>query len=69
MKLRILDDSIRLRLDRDEVEHLGAGGAVEGATRFPGDSLSIPVEKDLECLAPRDGESRTNRFRNSKARE
>jgi hypothetical protein len=52
-----------------EVEHLGAVGAVEGATRFLGGSLSILVEKDLECLAPRDGESRTNRVRNSKARE
>ena len=69
MKLRILDDSIRLRLDRDEVEHLGAGGAVEGATRFLGGSPSILVENDFECLAPRDGESRTNRVRNSKARE
>ncbi len=35
MKLRILDDSIRLRLDRDEVERLGNGGEVEAVTRFP----------------------------------
>lgn len=35
MKLRILNDSIRLRLDRQEVERLGAGGTVRCATRFP----------------------------------
>ena len=35
MKLRVLDDQIRLRLDRDEVERLGVGNAVEGVTRFP----------------------------------
>ncbi len=120
MKLRILDDSIRLRLDRDEVERLGNGGEVESATRFPsgarllyrlnagaealatyvngtitvtlpqratlrwaetesevsvraslpidGGKLSILVEKDFECLAPRDGESQANRFRNPSAR-
>jgi hypothetical protein len=119
MKLRILDDSIRLRLDRDEVERLGTGGAVESATRFPsgasllyrlnagaealatyvngtitvtlpqratqhwaatesevsiraslpldGGKLAILVEKDFECLAPRDGESQANRFRNPNA--
>lgn len=120
MKLRILDDSIRLRLDRDEVERLGRGGHVEAVTRFPGGAalryrlttgpheaasyrggeisvtlpapaanhwartesevsirarlpvdggaLSILVEKDFECLAPRDGESQTNRFHNPNAR-
>ena len=121
MKLRILDDSIRLRLDRAEVERLGRGGHVEAVTRFPGGTalryrlttgphedasygggeisvtlpapaanhwactesevsirarlpvdggaLSILVEKDFECLAPRDGESQTNRFRNPNVRK
>lgn len=36
MKIRILDDSIRLRLTRGEVERVGKGDVVEGATRFPG---------------------------------
>lgn len=120
MKIRILDDSIRLRLDRDEVDRIGAGGAVEGRTRFPGGAafvyrlgvgtgeltaafaegelgialprdvarhwateetevsirgelpledgtLGILVEKDFECLDPREGESQANRFRNPKA--
>jgi len=41
MKLRILDDSIRLRLERDEVDRLGAGGTVHALTRFPdGSTLS-----------------------------
>ena len=36
MKLRILDDTIRLRLERTEVEALGAGTAVACSTHFPG---------------------------------
>lgn len=36
MKIRILDDSIRLRLTRGEVARVGQGEVVEGATRFPG---------------------------------
>lgn len=36
MKIRILDDSIRLRLTRGEVERVGKGEVVEGATHFPG---------------------------------
>jgi len=35
MKLRVLDDNVRLRLDRDEVNRIGAGGTVTGLTRFP----------------------------------
>jgi len=35
MKLRILDDTIRLRLERTEVDALGAGTAVTCNTRFP----------------------------------
>lgn len=36
MKLRILDDSIRLRLDRSEVAQIARGEAVARQTRFPG---------------------------------
>lgn len=119
MKLRILDDSIRLRLDRSEVDTLAGGQAVIGATHFPGGhvftyclrgggvadaaladgtltvtlpqndisswhsdessvsmhaalahaegTLNVLVEKDFECLEPRQGESQANRFRNPKA--
>ena len=36
MKLRILDSTIRLRLDRAEVDHLGAGRSLMSTTTFPG---------------------------------
>lgn len=36
MKLRILDNSIRLRLTRSEVDTLSAEGIVAGGTAFPG---------------------------------
>lgn len=114
MKLRILDSAIRLRLDRGEVERIGRGEAVSGATEFAagnrftyrlmsadaGDATArfedgvltvrlpasrieawsdsdgevsiravdgpttLLVEKDFECLDPRDGEDQSNRFRN-----
>ena len=117
MKIRILDDSVRLRLDRDEVDAVGRGEPVESATRFPHGSafryrleagaartsatfddgcitlrvtsdeartwaetettvaitaeetlgsgtLTLLIEKDFECLEPRDGENQSNRFRN-----
>lgn len=35
MKIRICDDSIRLRLERDEVEQVGSGATVTCATHFP----------------------------------
>lgn len=35
MKLRILDDSIRLRLSRGDVDRARENGAVEGRTSFP----------------------------------
>ena len=35
MKLRLLDDSIRLRLSQSEVVAVDASGSVEGQTRFP----------------------------------
>jgi hypothetical protein len=39
MKLRLLDDSIRLRLSRDEVIAADERGVVEGQTRFPDGSV------------------------------
>jgi hypothetical protein len=39
MKLRLLDDSIRLRLSRDEVVAADERGVVEGQTRFPDGSV------------------------------
>lgn len=36
MKLRILDSTLRLRLDRAEVEALGRGEAQQATTHFPG---------------------------------
>lgn len=119
MKLRILDDSIRLRLDREEVESLARGKKIACTTRFPAgpsfcyeltthaggaaaefgnqgitvtlstdivnswasdetavsirESMALPqgelrilVEKDFECLDPREGESQSNRFPNPK---
>ena len=39
MKLRILDDSLRLRLGRSEVTRLAHGEPVEGRTHFPGSVL------------------------------
>jgi len=122
MKLRILDDSIRLRLDRSEVARAGRGELIEGRTHFPGGQhlsyvlevsergpdaafhescirlffplervkvwseenaaislraevqeagkspLALLVEKDFECLNPREGEDNSNRFPNPKKR-
>jgi hypothetical protein len=45
MKLRLLDDSIRLRLSRDEVTVADEQGIVEGQTRFPdGSVLTFALE-------------------------
>lgn len=122
MKIRIYDNSVRLRLDRSEVDQAGSGKPVERTTSFADGSLfayrlaasgdevaarfvdgcvevSVPlaqlsawasddtavsitgegtlangrltllVEKDFECLDPRDGEDQSNRFRNPKAQK
>ena len=39
MKLRLLDDSIRLRLSRTDVDTANDEGIVEGQTRFPGGAV------------------------------
>jgi hypothetical protein len=36
VKLRLLEDSIRLRLSQSDVAEVDRGGVVEGRTRFPG---------------------------------
>lgn len=121
MKIRIHNDSIRLRLDRSEVDAIGDGREVNCRTRFAsgvefqyqlsvadcdavradfsdgcievrlprskavhwatdetevsirgendiGDgAIALLIEKDFECLDPRDGEDQSNRFVNPKA--
>ncbi len=117
MKLRVRDNSIRLRLTRSEVELVRTDGLVRGRVAFDGrnsfdyilesspatvkpeahisnnvltvripeaeitswanseevsisasqildggDQLSILVEKDFACLAPRDGEDETDMY-------
>ena len=116
MKLRIRDNSVRLRLTRGEVDQLRDDGLVKARTVFPGgrdfqyvvesspasvkpgaflseavitvrlpettvlawanseqvsitgeqmldaETLSILVEKDFACLAPRDGEDESDMF-------
>ena len=122
MKLRIRDNSIRLRLTRGEVDSLHADGLVKARTEFPaghefgyelesspasvqpdasfsdhvitvrvpeamalawasteqvsmegeqilddGEKLTILVEKDFTCLAPREGEDESEMFPNPQA--
>lgn len=117
MKLRVLDNSIRLRLTRGEVETVSTEGLVKGRVRFAGSNtfdyvlesspatvkpeahlsnnvltvrvpvmdirnwadsdrvsidskqilddgerLRILVEKDFQCLAPREGEDESDMF-------
>jgi hypothetical protein len=117
MKIRIYNDTLRLRVDRTETEQIGRGETVTGVTHFAsgqaftyqlsarnveqvgarfvdgtievalplaaadhwsGDEtevsikaqdgdLSLLIEKDFECLDPREGEDQSNRFKNPKA--
>ena len=117
MKLRIRDNSVRLRLSKSEVDQFASGGRVEAQTRFgesialsyalqassdidtvtarleenritvlvpettgmswtagnqvgfsgempvgDGDTLSILVEKDFQCLTERPGEDETDMY-------
>ena len=48
MKLRLLDDSIRLRLSRNEVVAADEQGIVEGQTRFPDGSVFTFALEALE---------------------
>ncbi len=52
MKLRILDDAIRLRLDRDEVDAIGRGEAVIAQTGFPGgEQFTYQLQNGAETTA------------------
>ena len=117
MKLRILDNSIRLRLTQSEVDAAATDGLVKGRVRFPGgktfdyilenspatvapeahlsnnvltvrvpapdirdwaatdrvaidalqvlgdgEHLRILIEKDFQCLTPREGEDESDMF-------
>lgn len=117
MKIRIYNDTLRLRLDRSETQRIDRGETVHCTTRFTAGpdfsyqlavrdvdavsaifndgtiqvllpqttarqwasdetevsiraedgSLQLLIEKDFECLDPREGEDQSNRFKNPKA--
>ena len=53
MKLRIRDNSIRLRLMRDEVSRLQSAGQVSAHTAFPGgQSFAYVVESSTSSASP-----------------
>ena len=72
MKIRIYDDSVRLRLDRSEVSLIGAGETVTASTHFPDQqtfnySLSVADQsavsarfdtQRIEVTLPRDAAAR-----------
>lgn len=41
--------------------------SIHGENEFSGGVLALLIEKDFECLDPRDGEDQSNRFVNPKA--
>ena len=52
MKLRFRNNSLRLRVNRPEVENLAAGGSLEERVDFPGsDRLSYVLEVSQESVA------------------
>ena len=56
MKLRIQDNSLRLRLNQTEVARLDEQGSVESAIQFSADCVlhySVSVSRDLESPAVR----------------
>ena len=53
VKLRVLDNSIRLRLTRPEVDQLGTAGIVSARVAFADDSrLEYTVESSPACVEP-----------------
>ena len=53
MKLRIHDNSIRLRLNRSEVARLRETGRVQDAVKFgSGAAFSYSLESSAACLSP-----------------
>lgn len=53
MKLRFRDNSLRLRLNRPEVENLAAGGSLEERVEFPGDARLAYVLESSPESAPK----------------
>lgn len=51
MKLRLLDDSIRLRLSQAEVQTAEQDGSVEARTRFPGGQALIVALESSDASA------------------
>lgn len=52
MKLRFRNNSLRLRVNRPEVENLAAGGALEEQVEFPGGArLSYVLESSVQQAA------------------
>ena len=52
MKLRFRENSLRLRVNRPEVENLAAGGSLEERIDFPGDSTLAYVLESSSEQAP-----------------
>lgn len=54
MKLRVLDNTLRFRLDRAEVEALGGGQAQEAATHFPSGEVFgyrlVPTSREIHAV-------------------
>jgi hypothetical protein len=53
VKLRIRENSLRLRLSKGEVASLGKDGLVSGSTEFPGErTLRYTIESSPASVAP-----------------
>ena len=60
MKLRIKDNSIRLRLTQTEVERIGNGDQIHSNLNFPGgEKVSYLL---VACLTPREDEDESDLF-------
>src|SRR5580698_5707115 len=44
MKIRLFNDSVRIRLTQAEVEALAAGGVLESVTPFPGEAFACTIQ-------------------------
>ena len=58
MKIRLFDDSVRLRLTQVEVEALAAGGMIESVIPFPGEALACVVQPTIGPLEARHSSGR-----------
>lgn len=61
MKLRLLNDSIRLRLSRSEVAEADGQGAVEAQTRFP-DGSAFTFALEAQASGPASASYARNRM-------